>query len=247
MTESYIYGLHAVDALLQSERRKVWRLYINKERSDQRIHAIFQQAQAKNIPVVRLDSEQMQQQFPACQHQGVAAVADPLPLFSEQDLPALLANSKSPALILILDGITDPHNFGACLRTADAAAVDFVLIPKDKNAALTPVVSKVACGAAENMPIVRVTNLVRAIELLKDKGIWVFGAAGEANQSLYEMDCLSSIAIVMGGEGKGLRRLTREHCDGLFSLPMLGSVDSLNVSVATGVSLYEIIRQRKKG
>ena len=125
--------------------------------------------------------------------------------------------------------------------------VDFVMIPKDKSASITPVVSKVACGAAESVPLVRVTNLVRAMELLKEQGVWIYGAAGEADSSLYQMDCSGTIAIAMGAEGEGLRRLTREHCDGLFSLPMLGTVESLNVSVATGVSLYEVIRQRQIG
>lgn len=147
-------------------------------------------------------------------------------------------------LILILDGITDPHNLGACLRSADATGVDFVVIPKDKSASITPVVSKVACGAAESIPLVRVTNLARAMDILKQQGVWIFGAAGEAENLLYAMDCSGNIALVMGAEGTGLRRLTREHCDGLFSLPMMGSVESLNVSVATGVSLYEVIRQR---
>jgi len=154
-------------------------------------------------------------------------------------------------LILILDGITDPHNLGACLRSADATGVDFVMIPKDKSASVTPVVSKVACGAAESVPLVRVTNLVRAMDILKEQGVWIYGAAGEAKCSLYQIDCTGMVAIAMGAEGEGLRRLTREHCDGLFcdglfSLPMAGSVNSLNVSVATGVSLYEVVRQRQK-
>ena len=148
-------------------------------------------------------------------------------------------------MILILDGITDPHNLGACLRTADAAGVDFVIIPKDKSAAITPVVSKVACGAAESVLVVRVTNLARAISTLKEHGVWIYGAAGEAEHSIYDLDFTGSIGIVMGAEGSGLRRLTRELCDGLFSLPMQGEVSSLNVSVATGISLYEIARKNK--
>ncbi|QDP71598.1 23S rRNA (guanosine(2251)-2'-O)-methyltransferase RlmB [Legionella israelensis] len=247
MTEQYVYGLHAVSALLKNERRNIKQLFVNKGRSDERIHQILDLALSKHIPVIKLDAKQMQQQFFSFPHQGIIASVTPLPAFSEHDLLSLLKKAGKPALILILDGITDPHNLGACLRTADAAGVDFVLIPKDKNVGLTAVVSKVACGAVENMPVVRVTNLARAMEMLKEQGIWIYGAAGEAQQSLYDMDCLSPMAVVMGAEGKGLRRLTREHCDGLFSLPMLGSVESLNVSVATGVSLYEIIRQRQKG
>jgi len=142
--------------------------------------------------------------------------------------------------------VTDPHNLGACLRTADATGVDFVVIPKDKSASITPVVSKVACGAAEAIPVVRVTNLVRSMEKLKAAGVWIYGAAGEARQSLYTVQGTENIAVVLGAEGDGLRRLTRDHCDALFSLPMQGSVESLNVSVATGVTLYEIVRQRMR-
>ena len=197
------------------------------------------------IVIEKLSTQQMNQRFAEFNHQGIVASASPLPDYNESHLLALLESSKSPALILILDGITDPHNLGACLRTADATGVDFVLIPKDKSASITPVVSKVACGAAESIPLVRVTNLVRSMDLLKEQGVWIYGAAGEAEHSLYQTDCTGTIAIVMGAEGEGLRRLTREHCDGLFSLPMAGSVDSLNVSVATGVSLYEVLRQRR--
>ncbi len=186
----------------------------------------------------------MNQRFAALTHQGVVASVRPLPEYNESNIISLLEKSKKPGLILILDGVTDPHNLGACLRSADAAGVDFVLIPKDKSASITPVVSKVACGAAESIPLVRVTNLARAMELLKEHGVWIYGAAGEAQSSIYQLDCSSTIALVMGAEGEGLRRLTRERCDGLFSLPMLGSVSSLNVSVATGISLFEVVRQR---
>jgi 23S rRNA (guanosine2251-2'-O)-methyltransferase len=204
-------------------------------------------AQESGIPVEQLSAQKMKQRFTDFTHQGVVASASSLRDYGESDLLSLLDSSKKPALILLLDGVTDPHNLGACLRSADATGVDFVVIPKDKNASITPVVSKVACGAAESVPLVRVTNLVRAMEFLKEQGVWIYGAAGEADASIYEIDCSGSIGIVMGAEGDGLRRLTREHCDGLFALPMLGTVDSLNVSVATGVSLYEVIRQRQKG
>jgi 23S rRNA (guanosine2251-2'-O)-methyltransferase len=187
----------------------------------------------------------MNQRFAEFAHQGIVANAAALPDYTDSDLVRLLEEAKSPSLILILDGVTDPHNLGACLRTADAVGVDFVIIPKDKSASITPVVSKVACGAAESIPLVRVTNLARAMDVIKQQGVWIYGAAGEANQTIYELDFTSTIALALGAEGDGLRRLTREHCDGLFSLPMLGHVESLNVSVATGVSLYEVIRQRR--
>lgn len=246
MSELYVYGLHAVTASINNQSREIKKLFINKERLDQRMQATLDIASQRGIAIEKLDSKQMDQRFADYHHQGIVASVLPLPKYHESDLPTLLENSDKPLLILILDGITDPHNLGACLRSADATAVDFVIIPKDKSAGITPVVSKVACGAAENMPVVQVTNLVRSIELLKEHAVWIYGAAGEANQSLYQMDCGGNIAIVMGAEGRGLRRLTRDHCDALFSLPMLGSVDSLNVSVATGVSLYEVVRQRKK-
>lgn len=244
MTEHYVYGVHAVAALLRNRHRKTKLLYINEERLDKRLQTLLDLALEAQIPVEKLSAQKMNQRFSEFAHQGVVASASQLADYGETDLPALLAGSKKPALILILDGITDPHNLGACLRSADATGVDFVVIPKDKSASITAVVSKVACGAAESVPLVRVTNLVRAIETLKAEGVWVYGAAGEATTNLYNLDSKGSIALVMGAEGEGLRRLTREHCDGLFSLPMLGAVESLNVSVATGVSLFEVVRQR---
>ncbi len=246
MSELFVYGLHAVSASVSNSNREIKKLYVNKERMDQRIQTILDKAGERRIGIEKLGAKQMEQRFPDYTHQGIVASVAPLPQYNEADLLSLLEDSKKPALILILDGITDPHNLGACLRTADASGVDFVIIPKDKNVGLTPVVSKVACGAAENIPLVIVTNLVRSMEIIKEQGVWIYGAAGEADASLYQLNCQDTIAIVMGAEGKGLRRLTREHCDGLFSLPMLGAVDSLNVSVATGVSLYEVVRQRQK-
>ena len=188
----------------------------------------------------------MNQMFGEYTHQGVVALTTTLPQLNEHDLLILLAGSKPPCLILILDGVTDPQNLGACLRTADAAGVDFIIIPKNNNAQLTPTVSKVACGAAESVSVVVVTNLVRAIATLKQAGVWVFGADAQTNVTLYSLDFSCHTAIVVGAEGRGLRRLTSERCDKLFRLPMLGHVTSLNVSVATGVILYEIMRQRIK-
>lgn len=243
MTEQYVYGLHAVKALLRKHYRPTYKLYIN-ERVDHKIQAILEVANEQKIPVEKLSTSILNQRFADFTHQGIVASVGSLPEFGENDLVNLLALGQQPYLILILDGITDPHNLGACLRTADAAGVDFIIIPKDKSAGITPIVSKVACGAAEAVPIVRVTNLVRAMEIIKQQGIWIYGAAGEATQTLYQMDCCTSLALVMGAEEKGIRRLTREHCDGLFSLPMMGTVESLNVSVATGISLFEVGRQR---
>ncbi len=244
MSENYVYGVHAVTALLASHHRATKVLYVSEDRDDKRIHDLLNMAEQKHIPIQRLSSQKMNQRFADFTHQGIVASAGALPEYVERDIPLLLQASKQPCLILILDGVTDPHNLGACLRSADGAGVDFVVIPKDKNASVTPVVSKVACGAAESVPLVRVTNLARTIEILKEKGVWIYGAAGEAETSIYNLDCKTSIAMVMGAEGTGMRRLTRDLCDGLFSLPMQGTVSSLNVSVATGVCLYEAVRQR---
>ncbi|MBA2652385.1 MAG: 23S rRNA (guanosine(2251)-2'-O)-methyltransferase RlmB [Tatlockia sp.] len=244
MTEHHVYGLHAVAALLANPHRPTKKLYVNQERLDKRLEQILNLALAKSIPLERLSAQKMNQLFAEFNHQGIVASAGNLPDYNESDLSSLLSQAKKPCLLLILDGVTDPHNLGACLRSADASAVDFVLIPKDRNASVTPVVSKVACGAAESVPLVRVTNLARAMEVLKQEGVWIYGAAGEASETIYTLDLKSSVALVMGAEGEGMRRLTRERCDGLFALPMLGTVESLNVSVAAGVCLYESLRQR---
>jgi 23S rRNA (guanosine2251-2'-O)-methyltransferase len=246
MSDQVVYGLHAVIALLKQSNQRIKKLLLHKERHDERFQLILDLALQQKIPIEKVTTQQMNQQFAQVIHQGAIAYVDALPTYNETSLLSLLQISKKPPLLLILDGLTDPHNLGACLRTADATGVDFVILPKDKSASLTPAVSKVACGAAATIPLVRVTNLVRAIELLKQEGIWIYGAAGEASQSIYALDFKVPLALVLGAEGSGLRRLTREHCDDLFSLPMLGSVESLNVSVATGVSLYEVLRQRLK-
>jgi 23S rRNA (guanosine2251-2'-O)-methyltransferase len=156
----------------------------------------------------------------------------------------VVQDKEGPVLILVLDGVTDPHNLGACLRSADAAGVDAVVVPKDKSADLNPTVRKVACGAAEVVPFVRVTNLSRTLKALQERGVWLYGTASEAEKSIYDSDLCASMALVMGAEGIGMRRLTREQCDYLVRLPMAGSVGSLNVSVATGICLFEAVRQR---
>lgn len=244
--DQIIYGIHAVTALLKNRRRITKKLYISQERFDKRLQSLVELANYHQIPLERLSTQTMKTRFANFNHQGVIAQAEPLPSFGEESLTSLLENSKKPTLVLILDGITDPHNLGACLRTADASGVDFVIMPKDRAASFSAVVSKIACGAAESIPVVRVTNLVRAMELIKQQGVWIYGAAGESKKMLYSLDLKISLALVMGAEGTGMRRLTRDHCDDLFALPMLGSVESLNVSVATAVSLYEVVRQRLK-
>lgn len=246
MSEQFVYGMHAVAALLANPHRKIYSLLVSQDGDNKRVLELIDKATQMGIPIEKISMQKMNQRFAEYTHQGIVARASPVQEYLESDLIPLLETCKKPCLVLILDGITDPHNLGACLRSADAAGVDFVVIPKDKNASITPVVSKVACGAAESIPVVRVTNLARAMEILKEQGVWIYGAAGEARESIYELDGTGSIALVMGAEGEGLRRLTRERCDGLFAIPMLGTVESLNVSVASGICLYEVLRQRQR-
>jgi len=244
-TEHLICGLHAVTALLQNPHRNLRHLWVNVSREDERFQVVLKQAEEQKIPISRISIDKLQTMFPTLTHQGIVAEAMPLSEYGEKDLALLLSQCKQAPYILILDGVTDPHNLGACLRSADAAAIDFVIIPKDKSASITPVVSKVACGAVESVPILRATNLVRVIKQLQAEGIWIFGAADDAAETLYQCDFKIPCAFVLGAEGHGLRRLTREQCDVMFSLPMRGMVSSLNVSVATGICLFEGQRQRQ--
>jgi 23S rRNA (guanosine2251-2'-O)-methyltransferase len=190
-------------------------------------------------------AEQLDGASNGVKHQGALAWVRTPAARPQQDLDALLDGIREAPLLLLLDEVQDPHNLGACLRTADAAGVHAVIAPKDRSAGLTPVVSKVASGAAETVPFVQVTNLARAMDGLKERGIWLIGTAGEAESELYDRDLRGSLGLVMGGEGDGLRRLTRERCDTLVRLPMSGQVESLNVSVAAGICLYEAVRQRR--
>lgn len=244
MISDYIYGLHPVNALLNAHPKIIIKLYILALRADHKIKTIVNLAQIHKIPIETLTKSVMEQRFVNFNHQGVVAKISNLPVYNEKDLTTILAKGKEPHLILILDCITDPHNLGACLRTAEAAGVNFVIIPKDKSASLTPAVSKVACGAAALISLIRVTNLVRAMHILKERGIWIYGASVTASESLYKLKLTMSLALVIGAEGTGIRLLTQKNCDTLFNLPMLGKINSLNASVATGISLYEVLRQR---
>lgn len=240
-TEKHI-GLHGVTALLNSRPEQVLNLWVSQGGKQDRLQEILQLADAAGISVQRCQRKQLDSMVQG-NHQGVVAECRVASLAGDKELVALLSGLDQP-LLLVLDGITDPHNLGACLRTADAAGVAAVIIPRDKSVGLTPTVRKIASGAAEAVPLYAVTNLARTLDLLKEQGIWLAGAAGEATQSLYNTDLTGAIALVMGAEGKGLRRLTRERCDYLVQIPMAGSVSSLNVSVATGVCLFEAQRQR---
>lgn len=242
--QDWIYGIHALTTLLEKQPERIIEVFILKGRNDQPIENIINQSRRFGISVQFVQRKVLDNKTEDAQHQGVVAKAKPSKLLDENDLDTIIEGSTNPFL-LILDGVTDPHNLGACLRTADAAGVDAVIVPKDKSAKITPVVRKVACGAADVTPLVAVTNLARTLSNLKDQGVWVIGTAGEATDTMFHVKHDGPIALVMGAEGKGMRRLTRENCDQLVKLPMAGTVSSLNVSVATGICLYELVRQRQ--
>ena len=238
-----VFGIHAVASLLDRQPDRIEAMYVQRGRNDARMEALLERADKLSISYQVIEREKLDEMVDG-RHQGVIVESRGSQIFREGDLDRLLENLDHPALLLILDGVTDPHNLGACLRTADAAGVDAVIVPKDNAAGLNATARKVACGAAEVMPLVQVTNLARTMRNLQQAGIWITGTAGEAEQSIYDMDLSGPMALVMGAEGKGMRRLTRERCDELIKLPMLGSVSSLNVSVAAGICLYEVVRQR---
>ncbi len=241
-----VYGLHAVQSLLERRANDIELLLVQQGRQDKRLQELVAQIERAGLSLQVVPREKLDALSSGGRHQGVVAqVAERESAYSEKQLPELLANMPAPALVLVLDGVTDPHNLGACLRSADAAGVSLVIAPKDKSASLNATVRKVACGAAETVPFVAVTNLARTLKQLQEAGVWLVGMAGEAEQSLYDIDLGGPIAIVMGAEGAGLRRLTRENCDYLAKLPMAGEISSLNVSVATGVALFEVVRQRR--
>jgi len=241
--QELIYGLHAMTAVIDLEPERIIELFVLKGRDDERLTHILDEARRHGIGIQFCQRKTLDDKCNGEQHQGVVARAKPGKILDEHDLDSILKTQAAP-FILVLDGVTDPHNLGACLRTADAAGVHAVVVPKDKSATLSPIVRKVACGAAEVIPLIQVTNLSRTMKVMQNSGVWIVGTAGEAEQSIFGSKLTGPTALVMGAEGKGMRRLTRENCDELIKLPMAGSVSSLNVSVATGVCLYEIVRQR---
>ena len=240
-----IFGLHAVEAVLQRQPERIIEIYALKGRQDDRLVNIINAGRKQGISVQFMARKVLDNKSDDERHQGVMARVKPAAQLNETDLAELLEKSKVPPVLLILDGVTDPHNLGACMRSADAAGVTAIIVPKDNASKITPTVQKVACGAADTVPFIQVTNLARTMRFLQDEGIWIIGTAGETDKNLYQTEFKGPIALAMGAEGSGLRRLTREHCDELIKIPMAGSVSSLNVSVATGVCLFEIIRQRQ--
>ena len=239
----WIYGIHAVHTMLKSAPQRVSELHVQRGRLDDRLQKIHKLAEQHGVALQWATVKQLDGKAEG-RHQGVMALCSPGETYDESFLLKLAEEKGRDALFLMLDGVTDPHNLGACLRAADGAGVQAVIVPKDNSVGLTPVVSKVACGAAETMPLVMVTNLTRTLEKLQQQGAWVVGTTGEAEQLIYDIDLTGPMVLVMGAEGPGMRQLTQKQCDFLAKLPMEGEVSSLNVSVATGICLYEVVRQR---
>jgi len=241
-----IFGLHAVEAALKRDSSTIEQLWCDTQRKDRRVRDLAVLAENQGIKPLWVQKRELESLLPdEARHQGVAARVRGIAEHNESFLEQLLVGLEEPALLLVLDGVTDPHNVGACLRSADAAGVHAVIAPRDRACGLTPVVRKVASGAAETVPFIQVTNLARTLKSLRDAGLWVIGTALEdASTSLFQTRLTGAVALVLGAEGKGLRRLTRENCDELVYIPMVGTVQSLNVSVATGICLFEAVRQR---
>lgn len=240
-----IYGLHTVRHALEQSPENIIEIFVDKSKgSNSDIERMLELANAAKIQVQKVSREYLDKQSGAALHQGVVVKQRSSKKSNDGDLDTLLAKDDGALLFLVLDGIQDPQNLGACLRSANAAGVDAVLLSKDRSAVVNATVSKVASGAAENTLIITVSNIARTLRKLQEAGVWIVGTAADVKKSLYELDLTISTAIVMGSEGKGLRQNTREHCDHLVKLPMQGVVESLNVSVASGVCLYEVLRQR---
>ena len=244
MKLSKLFGLHSVQAALDYSPKKIQQAWVDSGRHDKRLAKAVEELLDLGIEPEKVDRKRLDRLSDSNNHQGIVIEIDMPTELSESDLKTAIENLTETALFLVLDNVQDPHNLGACLRTADATGVHGVIITKDNATGITPTVCKVASGAAETVPVYQVTNLARTLRGLKDQGLWIIGAAGETTQTLYKTDLTAPIALVIGTEGKGLRRLTKEQCDLLVSIPMCGQVDSLNLSVATGVFLYEAVRQR---
>ncbi|NIJ90743.1 23S rRNA (guanosine2251-2'-O)-methyltransferase [Xanthomonas campestris] len=240
----WIVGVNAVASSVENDADNVREVLIEAGSKNPRLTEIEEQARRKGIDVRRVNTQALDGVGGQVRHQGVAARYAAARLWAENELEGLVEAAQGRALVLVLDGVQDPHNLGACLRSAAAAGVTAVVIPKDKSATVNATVRKTSAGAADRIPVVAVTNLARCLRDLQKQGVWLYGLAGEADASLYSVDLRGNVGLVLGGEADGLRRLTRQHCDGLVKIPMPGDIESLNVSVATGVTLFEAVRQR---
>ena len=237
-----LFGFHAVGVRLKTAPRSIVEIYVEATRRDARMRQFIERAQEAGVRLIEADALRIAKLCGSHGHQGVAARVEPLP--QTHSLDDLLDGVQGPPLLLVLDGVTDPHNLGACLRVADGAGAHAVIAPKDHAVGVNATVAKVASGAAETVPYFMVTNLARTLGELKERSIWCIGTSGDAPQTLYQADLTVPLALVLGAEGDGMRQLTRKTCDSLVSIPMRGGVESLNVSVASGVCLYEALRQR---
>jgi len=244
MSESWIVGINPVEGALSNDAERVRELLVEHGQRNARVHELAERAKALKIPVHHRPREQLDKLAGPARHQGVVARYEAPPMASEGDLSRLVEAAGGEALALVLDGVTDPHNLGACLRSAAAARATAVVVPKDRAVGLTPVVRRASAGGADRVPLVAVTNLARTLRELKEAGLWITGLAGDTGQSIYGVDLKGPVALVLGGEGEGMRRLTRELCDFVAKIPMPGAMESLNVSVATGIVLFEALRQR---
>ncbi|PHS73482.1 MAG: 23S rRNA (guanosine(2251)-2'-O)-methyltransferase RlmB [Cycloclasticus sp.] len=238
-----VYGIHSVQALLNGGAERIINVWLDGQRNDEKLQDIKKGINNLGLRIEYADKKTLEKISNGGNHQGVIVSVKLPQEFTEEALKKSLKNKEGNAFYLVLDQVTDPHNLGACLRTALAAGVQGIIVPKDNACRLNATVCKVASGAAEILPVYRVTNLVRTLKWLKAEGVWLTGAAGEVEQTIYDADLSGSVAIVMGAEGRGLRQLTQQHCDQLVKIPMSEKVESLNVSVATGVILYEVVRQ----
>lgn len=242
--QQWVVGIHAVDALIRNDPSHVREIVIDGGTHSQRLADLRAEALRKSIIVRAVPSQALDGIAAGVRHQGVAGRYEGITTRDQSDLPALIAQAQGRALLLILDGIQDPHNLGACLRSAAAAGVTAVIIPQDKSVDVNATVRKTAAGAADCVPIIKVKNLARCLRLLQQEGVWIYGLATDTQTPIYSLDLSANIGLVFGGEAHGLRHLTRQHCDGLVCIPMPGAIESLNVSVATGIGLFEVVRQR---
>jgi len=239
-----IYGIHAVEAAIRNQPENVLQVFVQQGRNDNRIKKIIDIAKNSGVSLQSIGNDKLKEKCPKARHQGVVAEIR-AGRSGTVTLDDIL--EKEQVLLLVLDEVQDPHNIGACLRTADAIGVDAVVVSKNRSPALTPVIRNVASGAAETVPYIMVSNIARALDKIKEHNVWVMGTSGDADGTIYDSKASNRLALVMGSEGKGMRRLTRDSCDELISIPMQGSVESLNISVATAVCLYEIRRQQRPG
>ena len=244
MNLTKIFGIHAAQAAVDYSADKINKIWVDGQRKDKRLLELIEQLRRLRVPLEKSDRKRLDKMTDGKNHQGIVVEVEMPGVHSENELKHIVKELTEVPFFLVLDQVQDPHNLGACLRTADAAGVHGIIITKDNSAGITPTVCKVACGAAETVPVYQVTNLARTLRWLKEQNIWVMGATGDTEQSIFSADLTLPLALVMGTEGTGMRRLTEQQCDFLVKIPMTGQVESLNVSVAAGVMIYEVFKQR---